>query len=91
MSYSYQKERPNLFTESGSVSFLKVRDKVQSLLKQSGAFTAIHVLGGVGSTWEALACLDRMIELGELELLSDSPCVASQFRVYTLPAKERRV
>ena len=63
MSYDYQKERPGLFTEFGQLRYVRVRDKVKELLKTAGAFRLQEA--GIFS-WEEIACIDRMVELGEL-------------------------
>ena len=86
MSYNYKIERPKLFTEEGQVLFLKIRDRAHELLKIAGAFRQGEVLKGIsGDNWTMMACLDRMIELGELEEL-DRDCWA-QFTVYSTPQK----
>lgn len=73
MSYSYQAERPRLFTEEGQEMLLKVRDNVQRLLKTAGAFMSGHAWRGVGGdTWLMLACLDRLVERGEIIEVTDS-------------------
>lgn len=36
--YDYLTQRPELFTEQGQVRFIRVRDRVQCLLKEAGAF-----------------------------------------------------
>ena len=80
--YDYQKERPDLFTETGQVIFLEIRDRTKRLLKTSGACRAQEMMQGtVGSSWTHLACIDRMVELGELrEVSTNKP--AAQFRVF---------
>jgi hypothetical protein len=71
MSYSYQALKPSLFTDDGQRTFLKIRDHVSNVLKASGAITcgaAIRV--ATGDTWLMLACVDRMVELGELRRIT---------------------
>ncbi len=81
MSYDYATERPGLFTEEGQEMFIKIRDKVKSLLKTSGAFRGVEAFGGVcGDNWAQQACLDRMIEMGEIVCVR-SECW-TQYRVY---------
>jgi hypothetical protein len=69
--YDYQKEKSNLFTEHGSVLFVKVRDRVKEMIAFSGAITmgrAMSLPPGVGAadSWTLMACVDRMVELREL-------------------------
>jgi hypothetical protein len=69
MSYSYHVERPKLFTEAGMTSFLKLRDRVHSMLNESGAVMFDNVPLS-GDSWFKLACFDYMVERGEiLELI----------------------
>ena len=82
--YRYSDIKPKLFTEDGSVMFTKIRDRVKRLLAESGAFTmgaAIRVAGG-GDSWTMLACVDRLVELGEIREVTEPGVVAGQDRVF---------
>lgn len=85
MSYEYQTERAELFTEHGQIMFLKVRDEAHRLLRIAGAFRAQEILkaAGTGSTWTQMACIDRLVELKEIVELPRT-CWA-QYKVYTTP------
>ena len=73
MSYSYEKERSNLFTDEGVRMLLQIREKVQRLLTVAGCFRVGNAISGVtGDTWLMLACLDYIAELGEIKLVTDS-------------------
>jgi len=83
MSYSYQVERPGLFTEDGQVMFLKIRDHVKSLLSKAGAVRMQEATEKTtGSSWKMLACVDRLVELGELREVTVGQSVAGQHRVF---------
>lgn len=80
--YRYEVEKSNVFTEDGQVMFLKIRDQVTALLKQAGAVRLQEAISQVtGSTWTMLACMDRLVELGELRELTDAK-VPGQYRVF---------
>jgi hypothetical protein len=81
--YSYTKEREKLFTDDGQRNFLKVRDKVQGLLRTAGAFRAsvIVEMGGMDN-FEAMACIDRLVELEEIREITKGQDVAGQHRVF---------
>lgn len=82
--YDYRIQRENLFTDDGQRMFLRVRDHVNALLKESGAVRMDKAMRGAGGgdTWDQLACVDRMVELGELwEVPQDNP--AGQHRIFT--------
>lgn len=80
--YRYKDYRGDLFTDDGQRKFLRIRDKVQGLLKMAGAVRMSEATAGVtGLNWEALACVDRMVELGELIEIT-GPDVFGQDRVF---------
>mgnify|MGYP006059121727 FL=1 len=80
--YNYQNEKSKIFTEDGQETFLEIRDKVQQLLKQSGAVMMQNIINGItGNTWLHLACVDRLVELRTIrEITKDN--VAGQYRVF---------
>ncbi len=83
MSYLYEDIRPRLFTEEGSVTFTRIRDHIKYLLSVAGAVRMLEAIKvGSGDSWTLLACVDRMIELGEIREVGDSPNVAGQHRVF---------
>jgi hypothetical protein len=83
--YNYQTEKPKIFTEDGQEQFLKIRDKVQQLLNQSGAVMLQNAISGVcGDSWLHLACVDRLVELGEIREITKQGDVAGQHRVFIL-------
>lgn len=72
MSYSYQKERDHIFTEEGQVEFLSIRDTAKYLLRTAGAFQIKAVIEKrTGDVWQMIACIDRLVELGEIRELTD--------------------
>ena len=81
--YNYENEKPKIFTENGQEMFLKIRDKVKMLLKQSGAFMLENAISGItGDSWSMLACVDRLVELKEIKEITDKTKVAGQHRVF---------
>ena len=67
MGYEYEKEKLALFTDEGQKSFIKIRDKAFELLDFSGAFCLEKILWiDSRDLWFHLACIDRMIELGDI-------------------------
>lgn len=80
--YDYKKQKQEIFTESGSVMFIKIRDNVKKLLNVSGAFMMQNAISGVctGDSWTMLACVDRLVELGEIRELTQD--CAGQHRVF---------
>ena len=81
--YNYEEQKSEIFTEEGQTTFLAVRDNVSKLLDISGAVTmgdAISNCGG-GSSWFLLACVDRLVELGEIFEIKQTG-VTAQSRVF---------
>lgn len=85
VSYNYETQRKEVFTESGQVTFLKIRDNVQELLKLAGAFQMIKAWECVGGdTWTMIACVDRLVELGELTEINPGKYLG-QYRIFIKP------
>ena len=83
MSYDYQKERPGLFTDEGQRMLLRVRDRAQRLLRESGAVRLQEMIKGeTGSSWQMMACADRLVELGELREIEQAGYVPGQYRLF---------
>ena len=82
--YKYENERMGLFTDEGQRLLLKVRDRVQKLLSTSGAFRMLEVLQGVGgdSSFQQLACIDRLIELKEIIECSNPISESTQHKIF---------
>ena len=82
MSYVYEEQKKEIFTEDGQVLFLKIRDKAKNLISNSGAATMGKIISGMlGNSWDMLACVDRMVELGELREIKQVG-VAGQDRIF---------
>lgn len=81
--YSYEKMRREVFTDNGQRAFLRIRDRVNILLRESGAVTMeCAIARESGDTWTMIACVDRMVELGELREIVDPCRSAGQFRIF---------
>lgn len=80
--YVYQTERPKLFTEDGVTKMLAVRDCVYRKIAVAGAVEQSHATDDVsGDGWLLLACLDYLVERGELREIT-STSVPGQDRVF---------
>ncbi len=83
MSYEYKVEREKAFTDEGQRTFLAIRDRVKRLLAQSGAVTmGAAINGATGDSWVMLACVDRLVELGEIREIPQTHAVAGQNRIF---------
>ena len=82
MSYVYSEQRGELFTEHGIEIAFKIRDNVNILLGEAGAFKSSHAFDGCsGDGWTMLAALDYIVEKGEIREITGSS-VAGQDRVF---------
>ncbi len=84
MSYDYQAQKPQVLTDDGQRQFLRVRDFAQRALKMAGAVRCQELIGAAGSgdSWTMLACVDRLVELGELRELTPPNSCVGQHRVF---------
>lgn len=81
--YHYETEKPAIFTEEGQRTFLEIRDRVKALLAASGAVRMdAAISGSTGSSWTMLACVDRLVELGELREIKQEGRYAGQDRIF---------
>lgn len=72
--YRYEDEKAQVFTEQGQIMFLKIRDRIKKALSETGAITIGNAITGrSGSSFTMLACVDRLVELGEIVILHRSP------------------
>jgi len=79
--YNYEEQKPYIFTDEGQRKFLSIRDRVNRLLKEAGAVRMQEAIRSeTGSSWEMLACVDRLVELGEIKELTVD--VAGQYRIF---------
>lgn len=83
MPYNYEEQKPAIFTESGQRMFLKIRDHAQDLLKKAGAARMQELVSGAGGgdSWDMLACVDRLVEIGEIKEIPRSN-IPAQYRVF---------
>ena len=80
--YSYETEKKAIFTEQGQVMFLKIRDRINDLLSKAGAVRMQEAISGIsGDSWGTLACVDRLVELGEIREAAQGD-VPGQYRVF---------
>lgn len=82
--YDYQKIKPVVFTDEGQRMFLRVRDHVHRVLKEAGSITMEKAMAGAqgGDSWEMMACVDRLVELGEIREIRQHGQVAGQHRIF---------
>ena len=81
MTYNYDETKKDLYTDKGQRMFLEIRDNIRELLKISGAFMMDNATINVaGDSFLKLACIDRLIELNEIELIYNEG--HTQNRVY---------
>lgn len=80
--YNYQEERRYVFSEEGQRMFLAIRDNIKTLIEQAGVVRMDRAIGCVtGSTWQMMACVDRLVELEELrEIPQENP--PGQYRIF---------
>jgi len=79
---AYKAHRQEIFTEEGFRALLGIKKNVIDCIAYSGAVTAENAWNGVsGDSFLLLNCLDYLVEIGEIKMLS-GPETAGQRRVY---------
>ena len=82
MAYNYEKIKPKIFIEAHQRLFLEIRDKVHGFLNESGVAKMGFILNGSsGDVWVMMACVDRLVELGEIKEVFHGDC-AGQDRMF---------
>lgn len=83
MTYSYIEQKPYTLTDEGQRKLLAVRDCARDLCTKAGAVRAgilLHAAGS-GDSWENMALVDRLVEIGDLRVVHDAS--AWQDRIFT--------
>jgi hypothetical protein len=85
--YNYKTERHKIFTELGQEMFLSIRDNTHKLLADAGAVSMGSAISGCtgGDSWTMLACVDRLVELGEIKEVDRGSQCPGQHRVFVKP------
>lgn len=66
--YKYESMKSVLFTDAGQRKFIKTIDFVKEVIQKAGCVRMDVVLSRIGGdAWEVMACVDRLVELGELK------------------------
>ena len=81
--YKYSDIRPKLFTEEGMEKVLKARDNVAKMIGLSGAATMNNLIKNLyGDSWLQLACIDYLVEKGEIREVKQVGDVMGQNRIF---------
>lgn len=63
--------------------FLKIRDQTKALIAKAGVARSDKMMAGcTGESWDMLACIDRLVELGEIHEIPNTMSHAGQHRVF---------
>lgn len=86
--YDYKEIKPNIFTEEGQVMFLTIRDNVNKLLEKAGAVSMFSAFSEcTGDSWQMMACVDRLVELGEIKEVPRGEDCPGQYRIFVKPGE----
>ncbi len=83
--YDYQEQKHKVFQEENQKIFLNIRDFIAQQCKASGAVRVqeITFISKASDSWLVLACIDRLIELGEIYEVTNNK-VATQNKVFCI-------
>ena len=80
--YKYEEMRPQIFTEEGVEKLRRIQENVDILTNKAGAVRLQEAIQGVGGdSWLMLACIDYLVEKGEIREASSNPPV-TQHRIF---------
>lgn len=84
--YKYEENKKYIFSDEGQRLFIAVRDRVLSIVEESGAITMakasrLPAKVGAADSFNLMACVDRMVELGDLSEVWYRKCT-TQERVF---------
>jgi hypothetical protein len=84
MSYNYELQRHEIFSEDGIKTLVKMRDKAKELIKVAGAARADKIMSAtMGDSWTMLAALDYMVETGDLYRVTAERTTMGQHQIFT--------
>jgi len=82
--YKYEDLKPELFLEENQVKFLRIRDKTHQLLKDQKFVEMGDIIQGINAgTWFSMACVDRLLEIGEIMERGQAEGTVGQHRIFT--------
>lgn len=83
MAYIYEENIGHTYTDKGQRQFLRIRDRVHRLLREAGAVRMQEAMSGeAGDLWEIMACVDRLVALGEIGEIDQARRPPGQFRIF---------
>ena len=81
--YKYDEQGHHVFAPENQKMFLSIRDRAHKLIHQAGVARMDKIIAGeVGVSWVMMACVDRLVELGEIHEI-DVSGIAGQYRMFT--------
>ena len=81
MSYDYQALREQVFTDEGQRMYIQLRDHTRDLMSKAGCAQLCKMIEPLtGDSWLMLACVDRMVELLDIDCVYTGH--ATQFNIY---------
>lgn len=83
MGYDYAIERKHVFTEEGSKMLLQIRDTAKDLIAKAGVARCDKMMAKcTGDSWRMLACIDWLVETGDIIEIPNPTSGAAQHRVF---------
>ena len=84
--YEYKDHKNWPCSAEGQKQFLDIRDRVHQAIKDSGCISMGKAISGEsGDSFRIQACVDRLVELGEIKEAKNPISSAGQHRIF-IPA-----
>lgn len=80
--YNYNEQKAKLFTTEGVKMLMQISANAKRLTDIAGCATIEKVIScASGDTWTMLACIDYLIEIGELRKVHQALSCLSQYEI----------
>ncbi len=84
--YDYNSERKFIFTEEGQDTLQKIRSNISKNIKNAGCIRMTEAIHGTsGEMWSIMACVDFLVEKGEILEVKQAARPAGQHRIFIEP------
>lgn len=80
--YDYQKHKAFTLTDAGQRKLLKIRDFAFECFRTAGSARADKLMIGGGDSWDTMALIDRLVEIGDIREVGQESKIAWQCRVF---------
>lgn len=83
MGYKYEEHKPKFKDDYELMTFLEIRCRVKEHIKWRGMVTMMDAINGSsGDAWFLMACVDKLVEIGEISEVKNDQESFGQDRIF---------